>query len=236
MIKFGTLKSKIEKKLLESYQNNSFKEEIKNFKNTVLSNKKVAKLFYLYDELTTKKGLSESESKEFISETLSLIKENQITESDIKDIKKWVSKTKSTNDYKIVDDLLSENIDVEKIVKLKNKISEELKKPKDQIKTTVNVPIHSMVNIANQTLNKHLETLNESDRKEFQSIIKLSDEELVSEFAKNRSEVTAKLQNHITESLDEESKKKVLDTIETIKDKSINKLELFKLISLNKSL
>ena len=38
MIKFGILKSKIEKVLLESYSNNTFKGELKNFKKLVLEN------------------------------------------------------------------------------------------------------------------------------------------------------------------------------------------------------
>ena len=49
-MKFGILKSKIEKVLLESYSNNTFKNELKNFKTNVLDKKNIAKIFYLYDE------------------------------------------------------------------------------------------------------------------------------------------------------------------------------------------
>ncbi len=60
MIKFGNIKSKIEEKLLESYSKNTFKSEMKNFKSMVLGNKNISKLFYLYDEMSSNKGLNES--------------------------------------------------------------------------------------------------------------------------------------------------------------------------------
>ena len=72
MVKFGILKTKIETLLLESYSNNTFKNEIKTFNKLVLSNKNISKLFYLYDELSSNKGLSESIAKEFVFESITL--------------------------------------------------------------------------------------------------------------------------------------------------------------------
>ena len=45
MKNFGLLKTKIENVLLESYANDTFKDEIKNFKKYVLENKNISKLF-----------------------------------------------------------------------------------------------------------------------------------------------------------------------------------------------
>jgi hypothetical protein len=236
MVKFGTLKSKIEKKLLESYNSNNFKSEIKNFRDCVLSNKKVSKLFYLYDELNSNKGLNESESKDFISESLNLIKQIRLTESDIIKVKKWTNKIRSTNEYKTIDDLLSENLDVKKIVTLKSKLVETLRQSEIKEKNNINIPINSMINVANQTLGKHLETLTESERKEFEGIVKMSDKELIKNFKSINEEITSKLKNHLNESTDEDSKKKINDTLDVIKNKEINRLELFKLINLNNSL
>ena len=77
MVKFGVLKSKIETVLLESYSNNTFKEELKNFKTNVLDKKNIAKIFYLYDELNSKKGLNESVVNDYINECI-VIYENTI--------------------------------------------------------------------------------------------------------------------------------------------------------------
>ena len=60
MKNFGLLKTKIENVLLESYANDTFKNELKTFKKLVIENKNISKLFYLYDELSSPKSLSES--------------------------------------------------------------------------------------------------------------------------------------------------------------------------------
>jgi hypothetical protein len=52
MKNFGLLKTKIENVLLESYSNDTFKNELKTFKKLVIENKNISKLFYLYDELS----------------------------------------------------------------------------------------------------------------------------------------------------------------------------------------
>ena len=70
---FGQIKSILEKNLLESYSNpSSFKKTLKEFKHNVLNNKNFSKLYSLYDELTTPKGLTESDAKEYLEEGLSL--------------------------------------------------------------------------------------------------------------------------------------------------------------------
>ena len=70
MTSFGLIKTKIEKKLSESYQNNTFKSEFSRFKKLVLENKKISKVLFLYNELIDKKNLSESDAKEFITECI----------------------------------------------------------------------------------------------------------------------------------------------------------------------
>jgi hypothetical protein len=101
MTKFGILKSKIENVLLESYKNDTFKDELKTFKKLVLENKNVSKIFYMYDELNSKKGLSESYSREYIHECITLYENavNKILPADLKKLNMWVRNTKSNNSY-----------------------------------------------------------------------------------------------------------------------------------------
>ena len=89
MTKFGILKSKIENVLLESYKNDTFKDELKTFKKLVLENKNVSKIFYMYDELNFKKGLSESYSREYIHECITLYENavNKILPADLKNLR-----------------------------------------------------------------------------------------------------------------------------------------------------
>ena len=157
MVKFGILKTKIETLLLESYSNNTFKNEIKTFNKLVLSNKNISKLFYLYDELSSNKGLSESVAKEFVFESITLYENiiNRVQDKDIKSIMEWVSKIKAYNQYEHIDNLLGRSNDVlnlENKIKKKKIIVENLQKePYCNNNTNINIPINSMLSIANKS-------------------------------------------------------------------------------------
>ena len=107
MIKFGNIKSKIEEKLLESYSNNTFKTEMKNFKSLVLGNKNISKLFYLYDEMSSNKGLNESLVNDYIYECITIYETtiNKIEDNTISNLKKWVSNVNCENKYENIDNL-----------------------------------------------------------------------------------------------------------------------------------
>ena len=67
-MEFGVLKSKIEKVLTESYADKKkFKNNMFLFNELVVKNKNINKIFYLYDELSTNKGLNEDIASEFIN-------------------------------------------------------------------------------------------------------------------------------------------------------------------------
>ena len=74
-MKFGLIKSKIDKILLESFSNkNEFKSELKNFQNTILENKNLTRLFWIYDELKNKSDVDSSIVNEYVNETISQYK------------------------------------------------------------------------------------------------------------------------------------------------------------------
>ena len=71
---FGEIKSIIENNLLKSYNNKQeFKKSLKEFKQDVLNNKNMSRLYSLYDQLTTPQGLTETEAKDFLEEGINLI-------------------------------------------------------------------------------------------------------------------------------------------------------------------
>ena len=71
---FGQIKSILEKNLLESYSNSlSFKKTLKEFKHNVLNNKIFSKLYSHYDDLSTPKGLTENDAKEYLEEGVNII-------------------------------------------------------------------------------------------------------------------------------------------------------------------
>jgi uncharacterized protein (UPF0210 family) len=72
---FGQIKSIIEKNLVESYNKpTSFKQTLREFKHNVLENKNFAKLYSLYDDLLSPKGLKESEAREYLDEGIEVIR------------------------------------------------------------------------------------------------------------------------------------------------------------------
>ena len=72
MINFGILKSKIENRLTESYGKDTLKKDLVQFKKLVLENKNISKLYYLYDDLSSKKGLNESIVDDYINSCITI--------------------------------------------------------------------------------------------------------------------------------------------------------------------
>jgi hypothetical protein len=238
MVKFGILKTKIETLLLESYNNNTFKNEIKTFNKLVLGNKNISKLFYLYDELSSNKGLSESIAKEFVFESITLYENiiNRVQDKDIKLIMDWVSKTKVDNQYEHIDNLLGRSNDVLNLEnKIKNKkiIVENLQKePYCNNNTNINIPINSMLNIANKTYSEYISNLTESEQKEVIGLLKMDESTLERTFNELRDDAIVKLTLLTVNEGDESVRNTINETIDNIKIKTPDRLELFKLQSL----
>jgi len=239
IMKFGHLKSKIEKHLFESYGKNSFKDELKVFKQLVLENKTLKKLFFVYDELNTNKGYTKEIADQFINECIIIYENtiNKINPKDLKVLELWVDDVKSENQYDDIDNLFSTNIlTLENKIKSRKIISESLiKKSKDENSDVINLPISTMVNIANQTINKYISELNESDKKSLISLLKEDDNKLNSEFDILKIDIISKL-NEIKKVSDIETSKRIDESIEKITTEKYDKLTYFKLKNLKENL
>ena len=239
MIKFGILKSKVENVLLESYKNDTFKTEIQNFKKLVLENKNINKIFFLYDDLSSDKGLNESVINDYINECVTIYENtiNKIKQSDIDNLKKWVGNTKAENIYESIDNLFSTDIlTIESRINSKKLISESLKKQPKKVQETVNVPLTSMVNIANKTISTYIQNLEESDRKELTDLLTTSDEELQTSYETIKENVISKLTQMKLNESDSTTKETINETISKVSSEKYDKLTYFKLKSLNENL
>ena len=240
MFKFGNIKSKIEEKLLESYSNNTFKTEMKNFKSLVLGNKNISKLFYLYDEMSSNKGINESLVNDYIYECITIYENtiNKIEDNTILNLKKWVSNVNCENKYENIDNLFSTDVlTIESRLKSKKIISENLiKSPENKKVETVNLPISTMVNIANKTFSNYVESLNESDRKELINFLKTDESELEPQYESIKNEVKSKLISIVESTSDTETLDRVNETITKVDSETFNKLNYFKLKNLNENL
>jgi hypothetical protein len=237
-MKFGIIKSKIEKLLTESYSTNKFKSEMKTFKILVLENKNINKLFYLYDELNNNKGMSENIVNDYINECITIYENtiNKISKKDINLLKTWISDVKSENTYEKIDSLFDSNVlTIENKITNRKLIAESLSKPQPKSNDIINLPISSMVNLANKTINNYLENLNESDKQELINFLNTDKKDMENSYQEIKENVLNKL-NNISIDSDLETKQKINESINKIKSEKFDKLNYFKLKSLNENL
>ena len=237
-MKFGELKSKIETCLTESYKSKNLKRDLFVFEELVLKNKNISQVFFLYDELSSNKGLSESVANEFINESTTAYENlvNKITLNQIKELKSWVGHIQCENTYKNIDDLFSTNVlTLENKIKSKKTILESLKNKLQEQKEVIEVPLNSMVNVANKTVEKYISSLSESEQKELKTILSTPKESLIENYGKIKDEVVNKLntQKKGSDSETQETINKVLNKVQT---ESFNELNYYKLKQLNEVL
>jgi formate dehydrogenase maturation protein FdhE len=238
MIKFGILKSKIEKVLLESYSNNTFKDELKNFKKLVLENKNISKIFYLYDELSSKKGLNENTVNDYIHECITMYENsiNKIKSSDLNNLKSWVNNVKSKNLYETVDGLFSTDVlTIESKIKSKKLIKESLMSVAPINKEVIQLPLTTMVNVANKTITAYIDDLNESEKKDLMKFLSTDDSVLKESFETIKGDVIAKLKT-LQEGSDIGTLNRITETIEKVESEKYDKLSYFKLKNLKETL
>jgi hypothetical protein len=233
---FGILKSKIENVLLESYKKGTFKTEIKNFKKYVLENKNISKLYYLYDELSSNKGMDKESVNDFINECVIIYENtiNKVKSSELTELLKWTENITSDNLYESIDGLFSSNVlKIDNKIKSRKLISENLQKEKQVINESPNVPLSSVISIANKTVSNYISSLNESDRKELVSLLNRNDCDLKDEYAQLKESSILKLNQVISEEKDLEVTKKINETIQRVSNEKFDKLNYYRLKKLN---
>ena len=239
MTNFGILKSKIENVLLESYSKDTFKQELKTFKKLVIENKNISKLFYLYDELSTPKALSESYCVEYINECIKIYENtvNKLKQSDVNQINVWVGNKKIENNYTDIDTLFSSDVlTIESKIKSRKVIAESLKKL-PIIKTEgIDLPLSTMVSVANKTIKNYIDGLNESDKKELMTLLSEDDSTLNEKYATIKESVVNKLTEMKNASTDSTMQVRLDETISKVVSEKYDKLTYFKLKSLKENL
>jgi len=238
-MKFGILKSKIENVLLESYKNNTFKDELKTFKKLVIENKNVATIFYLYDELNSPKGLNESYVNEFINESVKLYEKSisKITKEELKGLNEWVKNSAVENSYSNIDDLFSSDVlTIESRIKSKKLISESLRKLPITTTKGIELPLSTMVSVANKTIKSYIDGLNESDKQELINLLSEDDSSLTEKYNTLKESVVEKLNNMKESSDDNSVKSRIDETLSKVLSEKFDKLSYFKLKGLNENL
>lgn len=239
-MKFGLLKTKIEKLLSESYKNDSFKTQIKNFKYFVLENKKISRIFQIYNELGVNKGLDESTANDYINECVKIYENNinKLTSKEIGMLQQWVKDINTKNEYESIDNLFSNDITIlEKKIISRKLIKESLKKKNiEKNKEVVKLPLSTMVNVANKTISNFIQNMNESEKNDFKKLISTPEKELNENFSVIHKRVLNKLTVLSEETFDQETKNTIKETIEKVSNEKCNVLTYIKLKNLEENL
>jgi hypothetical protein len=231
---FGQIKSIIENNLLESYKNEQeFKKLLKEFKQNVLNNKNMSKLYSLYDQLTTPQGLTESDAKDFLEEGITLIQKLIPTIKTPKALYENVS-----NKYSNIDSLVYTNkLDLMERVQSKKTLIKTLVSTKPQpVKESINIPLKSMVSIANQTMKSYINNLDESTKKEFIRLMSEDTTLLKEKFETLKESTITKLNAILENEQDFEIQTKLSETIDRLKFEKFDQLNFLKLKNLEESI
>lgn len=229
---FGQIKSIIEKNLLESYSNPAdFKKSLREFKHNILENKSYSKLYSLYDDLSSSKGLNEQDAKEYLEEGIELIR--QIIES----IKLPINGDKVVNQYSDLDNLIYlNNINIQERLSSKKKVLSVLMSKPKVVESVRQIPLKSMVNIANQTIQNYLDNLDENVKKDVFHVIASKNGELEKEFENLRENTIQKLSQLKDNESESDVVKTISETIDKIKSEKFDQVNYVRLKELGESI
>ena len=229
---FGEIKSIIESNLVQSYKNEGeFKKLLKEFRYYVLNDKKISKLYALYDQLSSPQGLNEEEAKEYLSEGIHMIQ--QI----LPEVKLPKTNGRADNYYKTIDALVyNRSVDIKERVESKKQVLKRIMEENKKQNEFVNLPIESMVKVANSTINSYLDKLDESSKKEVLNLLSVDINVLEENFDTTKKEAVSKLDKILKTESDFETKTKIKETIERIEKTNFDHLNFLKLKSLVQSL
>lgn len=239
-MEFGILKTRIEESLVKSYTNKGIKKDMFLFNELVLENKSIARLYFLYDELSENKNLDDVVASEFINESVKIYNQisKEISKNSLKEINMWVGHIKCENRYKDVDNLFSKNIiSLEDKLKSKSSIMETLKKKKESLtETKLDLPLEKIVDVANKTVNDYLSQLDESEKKNILKVLKEDDSKLEIEFNVIKESVITRLGNLKKDESDVEVVSTIQETISKVEKESYTKDNYLKLKKLNNTI
>lgn len=229
---FGQIKSIIEKNLVESYKDSStFKQTLKEFKHNVLKNKSFSKVYSIYDDLNTPQGLSENDAKEFLEESVNVIRHLLESTSLPK------NGEKSSNIYQDIDNLVYfENVNIHERLSSKKRLISNLMSTTKGLNESPKIPLKSMVTIANQTIGKYMESLDETTKKEVFHILASKNEDLENEYSTLKESAINKLKVLLSKQEESDIQSKINETIEKIETEKFDQVNYVKLKRLEESI
>ena len=222
---FGTTKTKIEKASISLYGKPEFKSFMKQFKSMVLENKDLSELYYIYDDLSSKKGLNESIAEGYVNESIEysqiLVENNQ---KYLNKLSNWINSIilEHSNDYTDIDNTIYKKSikDLSTVLESKTKIRSRLisEEINSKLEESVNLPISTMIKVADENIKMELKNISESERKIIQELSSMSEDEVKLEMDNLKENVISNLKSSLNESKDSDLTATIENTIKKIVD------------------
>jgi hypothetical protein len=244
MNKFGVLKTKILKKLTESYSNKN-KVEVKDILNTIKENKDFKDMYLFYEEIENKYFDDKEIAKLYIEEIQSVLKDKsdkianftKKLNTKLKDVEINENELYSNLDLLVQEENLS---NVDKKIIAKKKLVEHLttkkeiiKKEETQLVENENLLYAVLANNFNVLYNN---SLNESQKKELQGILSLTDEDLEIKIGNLKESILGQVGNILSESKDNDLTAKLTKVKDEVDNMKPSKFNYYRLVQLKNGL
>ncbi len=241
---FGIVKNKLDSILVESFNDKvKFKKIFHESMNALKTNKTSREFFVVYSQLENKKISDHNKAEEYLNETISFLKENK-KNLNLNKLEKTLYKfnklqKKGRNKlYENLDILVFGNsaLDIEGRLKAKKSILKSLTKSSNEFVTESKIPNSLLINLSTKKFNEKFSTLSEGDKKKFKSLLNTDSNTLENEMSSLVEEVTEKIDALITETNDTGLLVKLQETRKKITNSETNKVSLYRIKELNKTL
>ena len=244
MNKFGVLKTKILKKLTESYSNKN-KGEVKDILNTIKENKDFKEMYLFYEEIENKYFDDKEIAKLYVEEIQSVLKDksdkiasfSKDLNTKLKDVEINENELYSNLDLLVQSENLS---NVDKKIIAKKKLVEHLttkkeivKKEDAQLVENENLLYAVLANNFNVLYNH---SLNESQKKELQGILSLTDEDLEVKIGDLKESILGQVGNILSESKDGDLTGKLTKVKDEVNEMKSSKFNYYRLVQLKNGL
>ena len=244
MNKFGVLKTKILKKLTESYSNKN-KNEVKDILNTIKENKDFKEMYLFYEEIENKYFDDKEIAKLYVEEIQSVLKDksdkiasfSKNLNTKLKDVEINENELYSNLDLLVQSENLS-NIDKKIIAKKKlvehlTTKKEIVKKEETQLVENENLLYAVLANNFNVLYNN---SLNESQKKELQGILSLTDEDLEVKISDLKESILGQVGSILNESKDSDLTGKLTKVKDEVNEMKPSKFNYYRLVQLKNGL
>jgi hypothetical protein len=244
MNKFGVLKTKILKKLTESYSNKN-KSEVKDILNTIKENKDFKEMYLFYEEIENKYFDDKEIAKLYVEEIQSVLKDKsdkiasftKKLNTKLKDVEINENELYSNLDFLVQEENLS---NVDKKIIAKKKLVEHLitkkeivKKEETQLVENENLLYAVLANNFNVLYNN---SLNESQKKELQGILSLTDEDLEVKISDLKESILGQVGSILNESNDTGLTSKLTKVKDEVNEMKPSKFNYYRLVQLKNGL